>query len=477
MISSGIGVTYTSSSSTVSISGTTVKGTNAGTYSITATPNSGYGFSDGTTSKTLSCSIAKAESASCVPTVSYGGGNIPNDEYLDDRGSGINGVYTAGTFTYTSSNITPLNYKCVFTGPADRNEVSDLCRSKVTQHVKHGDKVTGVFTPNDTTNYLITNCSTNIESYKYSTNSSSQTGPEIFEETASKVASIGTCNDLIYNSKEQELVSGGSNVTYENNLGIDAKSYKVIAKANSGYKFSDGTTTQELNCEIKKRDVDVNRSNTTLVYNNSNQSPTATISLVNGSKLNLKTTTSKEIGNHTSIASINDNNISKNYTINNIVEDYEITKQEFIEISGNHIENETLKVNTNKDINSYKWYYFDNQSDCLNNKNKKEIKDAIYNNFILDSNSKGKYIGVEADNKLISKCEVIRSKVTYKVNYYLMNKDKVNYTLVKSNTYDGVEGDIVTGKLLEFNDYKTPSQITINLENGKNIINYYYERV
>ena len=67
-------------------------------------------------------------------------------------------------------------------------------------------------------------------------------------------------------------------------------------------------------------------------------------------------------------------------------------------------------------------------------------------------------------------------KTTYKVNYYLMNKDKINYTLVKSNSYNVKEGDAVTGEVLEFSGYKSPKNITIEIIKGENIINYYYER-
>ena len=40
-----------------------------------------------------------------------------------------------------------------------------------------------------------------------------------------------------------------------------------------------------------------------------------------------------------------------------------------------------------------------------------------------------------------------------------MNKDNINYTLVKSNSYDAKVGESVTGKVLEFSGYKFNNKI------------------
>ena len=63
-----------------------------------------------------------------------------------------------------------------------------------------------------------------------------------------------------------------------------------------------------------------------------------------------------------------------------------------------------------------------------------------------------------------------------KVNYYLKNKDIDSYSLVKSIEEDHEEGETVTGKLINYTNYKTPSSISIKIIKGVNVIDYYYEK-
>ncbi len=69
----------------------------------------------------------------------------------------------------------------------------------------------------------------------------------------------------------------------------------------------------------------------------------------------------------------------------------------------------------------------------------------------------------------------IKTKVV--INYYLMNKDGINYTLVNSKEIDSKIGDSITGEVLKYKGYESPKEITIKVVKGTNIINYYYERV
>ncbi len=65
-------------------------------------------------------------------------------------------------------------------------------------------------------------------------------------------AVAGTCSNLTYTGSSQTLVTSGTNVSYENNSGIDAGTYTVTATATSGYTFSDGSSSKEIKCTIEK---------------------------------------------------------------------------------------------------------------------------------------------------------------------------------------------------------------------------------
>lgn len=65
-------------------------------------------------------------------------------------------------------------------------------------------------------------------------------------------AKIGTCSNLTYTGSSQTLATGGTNVAYENNSGINAGTYTVTARATDGYKFSDGSFSKTLKCSIEK---------------------------------------------------------------------------------------------------------------------------------------------------------------------------------------------------------------------------------
>ncbi len=235
------------------------------------------------------------------------------------------------------------------------------------------------------------------------TSSPSNEGPGIVDENigTNKTASLGSCNNLIYNGEEQTLVSGGKNVTYSNNKGTDAGTYTVMATTKNGYFFNDGSTTKTLSCTIEKKTLEVNYSSTSVKYTGGLVAPKATAIGVNGEKIELETTKNKEVGNYTTVATMKD--VNPNYTLRNTVIDYEITKDNV----------------------------------------KEEASD-------------------------------IKTKVV--INYYLMNKDGVNYTLVNSKEIDSKEGDSITGELNKYDGYITPKEITIKVVKGINIINYYYER-
>ena len=218
---------------------------------------------------------------------------------------------------------------------------------------------------------------------------------------AKKTATSGSCNNVIYNGKNQTLASGGKNVTYVNNKALDAGTYQVTAVSNEGYAFADGTTSNTLTCSVDKKEVPVTFSNTKIEYTGSEVSPIATAYGINGENIELVTTKASSIGNYMTIASMK--GINNNYTLKNTVADYEIVEDE-----------------------------------------------------------------IEETEKKI--------KTTYTINYYLMNQDGKNYTLFESKTSDAKVGEKVKGELKEYKNYITPKEIEIEIIEGENTINYYYNR-
>ena len=75
------------------------------------------------------------------------------------------------------------------------------------------------------------------------------------EETSVKVPTKEKyCNNLVYNGSNQVLTNGLENhFSFVNNTGVNAGSYEVIAKLDSGYHWMDGTTSDKtINCSIEK---------------------------------------------------------------------------------------------------------------------------------------------------------------------------------------------------------------------------------
>ncbi len=216
------------------------------------------------------------------------------------------------------------------------------------------------------------------DSCKLDALSCTKVAPTAVANGTAKIATVGSCNNLVYNGETQNLASGGSNIKYEDNQVTNAGDYYVTAKANNGYVFSDGSDTQILNCSVDKKNVTVN-------YSSNNQ---ATAIGVNGEKIELETN-----------------------------------------------KNNNFAVSTMKYVN----------------------QNYSLKNTVSDSNSS------------------TQEKTTYKVNYYLMNQDKVNYSLANSTITEISEGVEVTGLVKEYEGYLSPKEITIKTVNGENVINYYYK--
>lgn len=92
--------------------------------------------------------------------------------------------------------------------------------------------------------------------------------------------STPTCNTLTYNGSSQTLISSNAKYTLTNATGKDAGNYAVIAKLASGYKWSDGTTSNKLiNCTISQKALTIKANNQTITKGNSLSSTTSNITV------------------------------------------------------------------------------------------------------------------------------------------------------------------------------------------------------
>ena len=210
--------TYNGASQTLAGSGSYVSygnnsGTNATSYTVSVTADSNHTFSDGTTSKTLSCSIGKR----------------------------------ATTCTSGSSNK-------VWNGSALTNKTGGSCTNLVSGHAAtfsgHTGSITNVgSTSNGFGSVVIRiNATTMDVTGNYSITKKNGT----LTVTKANTAATGSCKSLTYSGSAQTLASGGSYVSYGNNSGTNAGSYTVNVTADSNHTFSDGTTSKTLSCSIGK---------------------------------------------------------------------------------------------------------------------------------------------------------------------------------------------------------------------------------
>ncbi|MBR5662992.1 MAG: MBL fold metallo-hydrolase [Bacilli bacterium] len=217
--------------------------TNADEYNVTASLNSGYEWSDGTTiDKTFVCSISKAN---------------PKIETINITGELPEGY--SGSLITMSANVAG---RYVFTADGEHIEVTnpivDAAKDEVVDlninAIKEGTSVvTFSFVPTDTTNY---------NSYQTNWNITVGYGPTV------PVATIPTAknyciSDLVYNGTEQTLTSThGIGYTFTNNTATNAGDYNVTATLNSGYEWSDGSTEDKyITCSIAKYTPVITRSN------------------------------------------------------------------------------------------------------------------------------------------------------------------------------------------------------------------------
>ncbi|MBO5414664.1 MAG: GBS Bsp-like repeat-containing protein, partial [Bacilli bacterium] len=253
-------LTYNGSSRTLASGGTGVTYSNntrtsAGSQTVTITANSGYRFSDGTTSKTLSCSIAKA-----TPTLTLGstaGTVVAGKTMTFTEKANI-----AGKFTNTSSSTSVATVSPTSNSTAVAANTNQTVT--VTGVASGTSTITVTFTPTDTTNY--------------NTITSSSTAKKTYTANVSKSAAIPTASSycktgLVYNGASQTLTNtAGTGYTFSGNTRTSAGSQTVTATLSSGYRWSDNTTAAKtFSCSIGQATptVTLSASSGTVVAGNS----------------------------------------------------------------------------------------------------------------------------------------------------------------------------------------------------------------
>jgi len=230
-------VTYNGSEQTITNSAGTGysfsgnKKTNAGTYTVTATLNGNYKWSDDTTgTKTFDCSIAKKALTitAKAQTITYG----------DAISTGTGQITSTGLVS--GHSITAITLKASTTNVTSNGTITPSAAT-----VKSGSTVV-------TSNYSI--------SYK--------TGKLVINKKSATIptASAYCKSSLVYNSSEQTITNAaGTGYSFSGNKKTNAGTYTVTATLNGNYKWSDNTTgTKTFKCSIAKKAPTMTVSPTTL---------------------------------------------------------------------------------------------------------------------------------------------------------------------------------------------------------------------
>ena len=244
---------------TINVTRTT--GTNAGSYTATATPNENYAWSDGTTAiKSITWTMSAKEVA-----VTWG---------------------TTTTFIYNG----------VAQGPTASAE------SGVTGETINITRTTGTNAGSYTSTASISSVTggrAKAGNYKLTEN----TKAFIINRATTATAAVA---DKTYNGESQTGVTGNYVSWGGTTAGIDAGSYTATATPDENHAWSDGTTAaKNITWTMSAKEVAVTWETITFTYNGAAQGPTATAeSGVTGETINITRTTGTNAGSYTSTASI-----------------------------------------------------------------------------------------------------------------------------------------------------------------------------
>ena len=465
------------SGETLNITRTT--GTNAGSYTSTASLSSVTGGQALASNYTLTGTTKSFTINKATPTLTLsatsGSVNAGSTVTFTERAS-VAGSFSNVSGTTSVATVSPASY----TGVA-----ANTARTVTVTGVSYGSsRITVTFTPTDTTNYNTRTAIYTVTGYY-------------------NPATTGSCNNLTYNGRSQTLASGGTGVSYSNNTRTNAGSQTVTVTALSGYRFSDNTTSKTLNCSINKKSVAVTwGSTTTFTYNGKAQAPTATASSgVSGETLNITRTTRTNPGSYTSTASLSSvtggQALTSNYTLTGTTKAFKINNATLsggsVVITGSNKVGSTLtaKVTNTSPTATYKYqWWYSSSSSATSGTN---ISGATSSTYVPTATYRGYYIGVTVTaSKTYYNSKTFNDKtdatnnsyatlvqeVTYTVRHYQMNNDGVNYTLVSTTTGTDLVGESVTPPVNTYQNFTSPSTKTITLSAtaSNNVVNYYYTR-
>ncbi len=456
-------ITYNGQSQTLASGGESISyennaGTNAGTYTVTVNTDSNHTYNDNSTSKTLSCNIKKKDINTIwggTTSFTYNGqGQAPTATASSGvSGEALNIIRTtnidAGSYTSTASIAS------VSGGRANKNNYN----------------LTGT-----TKNYTIgkRNISVTWSSTTLTYNGQGQ--------APTATASSGVSGETL-------------NITRTTN--IDAGSYTSTAsiasvsggRANKNNYNLTGTTKEYT---IEKKSVSVTWGTiSSFKYNGQGQGPTATASSgVSGEILNITRTTNINAGSYTStasIASVSGGRANKNnYTLTGAQKVYTIQKATptltLSESSGKVGISTSRRFTATASVSGT----FTNTTSNTNVSISPTKKTGLSESVTITGKKTGsstitiRFVPTNSTNyNTVSKNYTATvTTVGYKIKHYQMNNDGVNYTLAKTVTGKANIGARITGEVLEYLNFISPSAQTITLseDETKNVINYYYDK-
>ena len=148
----------------------------------------------------------------------------------------------------------------------------------------------------------------------------------------STVATLGSCANPTYNGNSQNIVRGGSHVTYANNIQTTHSStnYAVTATPETGYTWEDGTTAPKtLNCNIARKSITLTAGSSTREYNGNeltnSSCTTGTNDLISGHSVSCTPTSTSKITNIGLVNNVIDTYTIKDSSNNPVTENYAVT--------------------------------------------------------------------------------------------------------------------------------------------------------
>ncbi len=222
----------------------------AGSYNVVASLKSGYKWSDETTeNKIIVCSIAKA-----VP-----GARLQNGDTIknfDDSMWQVEFEHTSMSFVLTEMTDVSGTFYNISSGseiakfePTENSVTANSQKTTIITSVSPGETTLKIrFEPEDSANYQTLETGDLLVSVA-----------DWEDKSVTIPTSENYCKDIVYNGLEQNLINEpAEGYRFENTTGINAGNYDITASLLSGYKWSDGTTTNKtITCSIEKLATDL----------------------------------------------------------------------------------------------------------------------------------------------------------------------------------------------------------------------------